>query len=214
MDGLVLDTEPGYCLAWQQAAAELGQTLPAAFYESLTGLPGPIVEQRLCAMWQGDFDKQAFYQLSETFWRRHVHDVGIAVKPGFYELLEIIGQNQIPYCLATNSPAKNALECLQLAGISDCFKIILSRDSVNQGKPAPDIFLAAAEALRVNIRDCLVLEDSYTGIIAASMAGAPSVYIPSTLKPDPHAAALCSQVVAALSELVPLFQAINNTLTD
>ena len=73
------------------------------------------------------------------------------------------------------------------------------RQDVEHGKPAPDIFLKAAELLQVPISRCLVLEDSYAGIEAASRAGAFSVLIPSTKPVDPMAIALCDWMMIDLA---------------
>ena len=109
-------------------------------------------------------------------------------------------QHQIPYCLATNSLAVNAYECLELAGIKEVFSTIITRDDVQHGKPAPDIFLKAAELLQVPISQCLVLEDSHAGIVAASRAGAFSVFIPSTKPFDPLAVELCNVMMVDLAQ--------------
>lgn len=198
MDGLVLDTETTYFVAWQQAAKTMGYELSESFCLSLSGLHYKDVEQKLMALCGADFNLQAFNQLSGIFWLEHVNAHGINIKPGFTQLLEFIVQQQIPYCLATNSRAVNAHECLELAGIKDVFSTIISRDDVQYGKPAPDIFFKAAELLQVPISQCLVLEDSHAGILAASRAGAFSVYVPSTEPADPLALVLCDMMIVDL----------------
>jgi beta-phosphoglucomutase len=191
MDGLVLDTETTYFVAWQQAAKAMGYTLSEAFCLSLSGLHYKDIELKLMASCGADFNLQAFNHLSGIFWREQVNAHGINIKHGFIQLLEFIVQQQIPYCLATNSRAVNAYECLEFAGIKEVFSTIITRDDVEYGKPAPDIFLKAAELLQVPISQCLVLEDSYAGIEAASRAGAFSVFVPSTAPVDPMAVELC-----------------------
>ena len=179
MDGLVLDTETTYFVAWQQAANAMGYALPETFCLSLSGLHYKDIEPKLMALCGADFNLQAFKQLSGIYWREYVSAHGISIKHGFTQLLEFIMHQQIPYCLATNSRAKNAFECLELAGIKDIFSTIITRDDVQQGKPAPDIYLRAAELLQVPISQCLALEDSPAGIVAASRAGAFSIFVPS-----------------------------------
>jgi beta-phosphoglucomutase len=180
MDGLVLDTETTYFVAWQQTAKAMGYTLSESFCLSLSGLHYKDIELKLIDWCGANFNLHTFNHLSGIFWRKHVNTHGIKIKQGFIQLLEFIDQQQIPYCLATNSQAINAYECLELAGIEDIFSIIITRDDVERGKPAPDIFFKAAELLQVPISQCLVLEDSYAGIEAASRAGAFSVFVPST----------------------------------
>ncbi len=199
MDGLVLDTETTYFAAWQQAAKAMGCELSKAFCLSLSGLHNKDIELKLRAGCGADFNLREFNRLSGVFWRQHVNAHGIKIKHGFFQLLEYISQQQIPYCLATNSRAVNAYECLDFAGIKELFSTIITRDDVERGKPAPDIFLKAAGLLQAPIRQCLVLEDSCAGIEAASRAGAFSVFIPSTESVDPIAVELCDLMMTDLA---------------
>lgn len=207
MDGLVLDTESTYFAAWQQTAKVMGYSLSDAFCLSLSGLHYKDIELKLLACCGAEFNLDTFARLSGIFWREQVNAHGIKIKHGFAELLEFIVQQQIPYCLATNSSAVNAVECLEFAGIREIFSIIITRDDVEHGKPAPDIFLKAAELLQVPISRCLVLEDSYAGIEAASRAGAFSVLIPSTDPVDPMAIALCDRMMIDLAHTLRALKA-------
>lgn len=206
MDGLVLDTESTYFVAWQQAAKALGYPLSEAFCMSLSGLHYKDIELNLMASCGEGFNLQAFNHLSGIFWREHVCAHGIKIKHGFIQLLEFIVQQQIPYCLATNSHAVNAYECLEFAGIKGSFSTIITRDDVEQGKPSPDIFLKAAGLLQVPIGQCLVLEDSYAGIEAASRAGAFSVFVPSTEPVNPMAVELCDVMMSDLAQTLIIFK--------
>lgn len=201
MDGLVLDTESTYISAWQQAMQLMGIELDDGFWQSLSGLHHVDVQQRLLGRCGVDFDLSMFNRFSANSWRDYVANAGIALKPGFTELLTLIKQQALPYALATNSLSVNTLECLELAGISDVFSVIITRDDVPCGKPAPDIFLAAAERLMVDIKQCLVLEDSPAGIAAAISAGAFTIYIPSTYPIDCKAAQQCNLIMNDLAEL-------------
>lgn len=207
MDGLVLDTETTYFIAWQQAAASMGYTLSDTVCAALSGLNSDAVTQRLLTEFGSDFDLVTFNNISATVWHDYVNQHGIDVKQGFNELLVFIIQKNIPYCLATNSRIANALECLALAGLSNVFNIIISRDDVQHSKPAPDIFLYAAERLQIPIEQCLVLEDSHAGIIAATRAGAFSIFIPSTQPIDPLTLEYCDVMMPDLSYLLESFRA-------
>ncbi|MBL6986213.1 MAG: HAD family phosphatase [Methylobacter sp.] len=207
MDGLVLDTESTYSIAWQQAAISMGYDFSDDFCLSLSGLHYQDVEKNLLAFCGAEFDLQTFNRLSGECWRDHVDVHGINIKHGFSELLELLVRHKTPYCLATNSRAVNALECLELAGLKEVFSMIVSRDHVQHGKPEPDIFLKAAELLQVDIDRCLVLEDSHTGIVAASRAGAVSVFIPSTAPVDPLTVELCDLMMDDLAQFTHAIRA-------
>ncbi len=179
MDGLIIDTESTYLIAWQQASLKMGYEFTHDFCISMSGLHYQDVENKLLDFCGRDFDLKLFNQLSGALWHEYVNQYGIAVKKGFFNFLEIIQTQNIPFGLATNSRKLNALECLQLANLGGVFSVIVTRDDVKHGKPAPDIFLTAAKALNRPISQCLVLEDSTAGIQAAVNSGACSVFIPS-----------------------------------
>ncbi len=207
MDGLALDTESTYFAAWQQAASAMGYEFSEQFCLLLSGLHYYDIELKLREYCGADFDLQTFNQLSGVFWRDYVSVHGIKVKFGFSELLALLNRQKIPYCLATNSATANALECLGLAGIEEVFSIIVTRDHVPCGKPEPDIFLKAAELMQVDINQCLVIEDSHAGIVAASRAGAVSVFIPSIAQVDPLTIELCDLMVGDLAQLTEAIRA-------
>lgn len=207
MDGLVLDTESTYRRAWRQAAESMGYSLPEVFFLSLSGLPYQTVESKLRTACGADFDLQAFNHAAAGFWRDYVAVHRIKTQPGFTELLAFVIAQRLPFCLATNSRAVNAYECLELAGIKDVFPIIVTRDDVDHGKPAPDIFLKAARLLGVPINECLVLEDSHAGIVAATTAGAFSVFVPSAEPVDPMTVALCDMMMTDLAQVLAAIRA-------
>jgi HAD superfamily hydrolase (TIGR01509 family) len=201
MDGLVLDTETTYSIAWQKASAEMGYDFTEDFCLSMSGLHYQAIEQRLISFCGAGFDLKEFNRLSGNYWHQHVNEQGIPVKKGFFNLLDQLNCKEIPFCLATNSRHVNALKCLKLAGLEGVFSILVSRDDVNKAKPAPDIFLSAAEFLHIPIAHCLVLEDSLTGIKAAVTAGAQSVFIPSVFPVDQAIVDLATYYFNDLDEL-------------
>lgn len=192
MDGLVLDTEVTYISAWRSAGEEMGCEFSEEFCNSLSGLHYQDVEKKLLDYCGQKFDLKKFGKLSGQYWKQQVYQQGIEVKKGVVNLLKWINFNNKPYCLATNSASINALECLRLAKLEGVFPMIIARDHVKQGKPAPDLFLSAAESLKVEISKCLVLEDSKTGILAAEKAGAVSVFVPSVFPVDKNVVELAN----------------------
>ena len=101
------------------------------------------------------------------------------VKPGLQAVLTEINRLGWAYALATNSPRAQALQLLARAGLSGVFNLIIARDQVAKGKPAPDVVYLAARHLAVPPPQCLVLEDSWTGLQASVAAGMRCCLIPS-----------------------------------
>ncbi len=205
MDGLVLDTESIYRHAWQQAANLMGYNFSDDFCLSLSGLPYENVTARILSTYSVDFNLAEFNELSGRCWYVWVNTHGIAIKSGFRPLLDAVIERKIPYCLATNSQAGCARECLAYAGLSDVFTVLVSRDDVQHAKPLPDIFLKAADRLQVKITECLALEDSYTGVMAASRAGAYVVGVPSLWPVDVRMSDHCHLMVKDLNKLLETF---------
>jgi beta-phosphoglucomutase-like phosphatase (HAD superfamily) len=129
------------------------------------------------------------------------------VKTGALELLDYLNECDIPFALATNSRSENAKECLKFADLLGVFKFQSTRDDVALGKPAPDVFLHAADLLQTPIGECWILEDSLTGIVAAKQAGAFSLYIPSINPADSEAADLCDLLLPNLHSVLAIIRA-------
>ena len=177
MDGLVLDTEPTYRFAWQSAAKTMGVALSDEFCHQLSGCQGDDVERKFREQMGSMENLAIFRRLSTADWWAHVQEKGIAVKPGLLNLLGTLVRLNVPYCLATNSTRRNAINCLKLAGLEDAFSIIVSRDDVKRGKPWPDIYVQAAGFLEQQPQCCLAVEDSSIGITSASRAGTVPILI-------------------------------------
>lgn len=207
MDGLVLNTETGYIAAWRQAAEAMGYDLSEEACRSLSGLHYVELERKLITLYGIGFNLTEFNRTAGRFWHEHVNTQGIKVKHGFRELLAILAQQKMPFCLATNSLEANARKCLELAGLKDIFSTIITRDHVQHGKPEPDIFLKAAELLQVGIRRCMVIEDSHAGIEGAFRAGAFSVFIPSVFPVNPLTIELCDLKMNDLAQLADAIRA-------
>ena len=113
--------------------------------------------------------QQLFFELAEN----RLHPM-----PGLHELLGAIEREKIPKGVATSS-ARNYMErILNQFSLLHRFHTTLTAEDVTQGKPHPEIYLAAAQRLGVQPQEMLVLEDSQTGTNAAAAAGAFVVSIP------------------------------------
>ena len=96
---------------------------------------------------------------------------GIESFEGVRELLSTLKSKGFQMAVASSSDGLIVDYILMRLGIKDCFDKIVSGDQVVNGKPAPDIFIKAAERMNLKPSDCLVVEDSINGILAAKAAG-------------------------------------------
>ena len=102
---------------------------------------------------------------------------GIPVKKGLYELLGFLEENGISKAVATSSERIKAEKYLRLGNVIERFDCIVCGDEVIKGKPDPEIFQKVAQKAGFDMKDCIVLEDSENGILAASRAGMKPVFI-------------------------------------
>lgn len=90
---------------------------------------------------------------------------------GIVELLQSLSGQGIRYCIASSSSLERIAIALDAMGLADAFPNVFSAEQVAHGKPAPDLFLLAAQRMQVDPRHCLVVEDSAHGVRAARAAG-------------------------------------------
>lgn len=109
--------------------------------------------------------------------------------------------------VASSSPKFQVEKNLVRAGVREYFDAVVSGEEVLHGKPAPDIFLLAAEKIGIDPKDCYVFEDSINGIRAGVAAGSASVMIPDITQPDEEIRSICAAVCGSLLEVVDEIQA-------
>ena len=121
-------------------------------------------------------------------------------KPGLVTFLEYLHARRVPRAVATSTATAIATDLLERAGVRHHFTVIVGGDQVERGKPAPDIFLAAATRLGSPPDECLVLEDSGPGIRAAAAAGMRPILVPDRSEPAPEVRQLAYAVVGSLAD--------------
>ncbi len=191
MDGLMLDTEPIYRTAWQGAAERVGHEISDEFYATFVGRRVSDCEAMLLQKFGSDFPLPEF--------QNHAREICIALmqkgvprKPGLLELLDFLEDQQVPRAVATSTSRPTALRCL--TDLTLRFHALATGEEVRHGKPAPDIFLLAAQRLNIEPHRCLVLEDSITGTQAGLAAGMKVVVVPDLLEASPQATQVCESL--------------------
>ena len=178
MDGLMVDTEPLYQVSWQQAARELGCEIDDALYARFIGRPTLACEAILIEVFGPSFRLDEFRRRWPGLWREEVGRVGVCAKPGLMEMLEFVRSKHLATAVATSSETEYVNLTLDRAGLRHWFDVVVSGDQVLRGKPAPDIYVEAANRLQVPITQCVALEDSEAGILAVQNAGMVGVLVP------------------------------------
>jgi HAD superfamily hydrolase (TIGR01509 family) len=199
MDGLMFDTERVAQTTWQQAAVEYGYIFPEQTYRGVIGRTLPDVRAFIYKVFGDDFPFDQVYHRKQELLGIYITNHGIPVKPGLIELLEKIESLRLLKAVASSSGKQIIMRNLSAARIdAGRFQAIVGGDEIVRGKPAPDIFLAAAIALGLPASRCLVLEDSNAGIQAAHAAGSIPVMIPDMIPPREETASLAYRILPDL----------------
>jgi len=199
MDGLMLDAEPIYKIAWQRAAVECGHPISEELYFDLIGRSRVDGEDILLGAFGPDFSVEVFRAACGRCEAAAFAEELPAKKPGLDDLLAFLDSHGMPKAVATSTERAQAAAQLGGLGLWDRFNVIATGDEVANGKPAPDLFLLAARRLGIEPSRCLVLEDSEAGVVAAHGAGIEVWVVPDLKPPSPAVEELTQGRFASLA---------------
>lgn len=129
------------------------------------------------------------------------YERGLTVLPGAHDAVTALAA-RYPLAVASSSPRDLIAVALRLAGLDGAFRCVVSSDEVTHGKPAPDVYLLAAERLGIKASQCAAIEDSTNGIRSAVAAGMATIAVPNhTYAPAPESLALARLVLPGLHAL-------------
>lgn len=184
MDGLLIDSEPEWLAVEEEIAAELGFSWEER--DQAYCLGGPLAKVGEYMAVRAGLSEPAGHEIELKIVSRMVDRVGVGVgtMPGATELLRVLKQAGIPLALVSASPRRLVDAALAGSGVSG-FDTIVAGDEVSRTKPFPDPYLTAAARLGVLATDCIVLEDSATGVAAGLASGAFVVAVPHLVPIEP-----------------------------
>jgi HAD superfamily hydrolase (TIGR01509 family) len=206
MDGLLVDTEQVVFRAMQRAAAGIGGEMPFSTFQRMVGLQHAASDVILVEHFGAGFDLDAWSSVVSTHFREEIA-AGVALKSGVAEILDFLDAAGLPRAIATSSSLAAVRQSLGPHSLVDRFHALITRDLQTRGKPHPEPFLKAAEALGIAAQDCLALEDSHNGVRSASSAGMMTVMVPDMLDPTEEMESLCVRVARDLHEVRELLEA-------
>jgi beta-phosphoglucomutase-like phosphatase (HAD superfamily) len=181
-DGTLVDTLQAYEHAWTKAFGAHGMTMAPSWYRERTGLsPEALVEA--AAGEAEELDAEAIQSTAIQH---------------FVELVELVKGNErvvavarahhgsIPMGVVSGGPRVAVQAALERAGILDLFDALVTIEDVDQGKPAPDLYLLALNRLNMEPAECVAYEDTDEGVAAARSAGIRCIDVRPILNPTRH----------------------------
>ena len=172
LDGTLIDNVYQHVLAWKEALDEIGIAVPTWRLHRKLGMSGGLFVQALMAEIGRTMTNEEVARLRESYrtaYRGYARTV--CPLPGAKELLRHLTDSGIPWAIVTSAHRSSALTRLAMLELPDDVMVV-TRDMVRHAKPDPDLFYAAADQLKVETRDCIVVGDSVWDLIAARRAQA------------------------------------------
>ncbi len=210
MDGLLVDTEIVVLRAMQRASAAIGGELPDPVFKRMVGLTNAASDAIVVEHFGPGFDLAAWSADVSAHFREELA-AGIALKTGAVEILDHLDAVGLPRAIATSSSLTSLQQSLGPHGLVERFDALITRDVQTRGKPHPEPYLKAAEALGVDPADCLALEDSHNGVRAAAAAGMMTIMVPDMLDPTEEMETLTIRIARDLHEVRELLAAQADT---
>ena len=208
LDGVILDTEKLYTRFWQEAAQFYGYPMTREQALGMRSLSRGIGEAKLKSYFGESIDYEQVRTKRVELMSAYIEKEGVEAKPGIVELLDYLDAYGIKRAIATSSPLDRTREYLSKVGLLDRFDELVSGHMVEKGKPEPDIYLYAASKLDLSPNECMVLEDSPAGILAAHRAGCVPVMVPDQDRPSEETRKLLYAVAESLCDVPALLKNI------
>ncbi|WP_420640549.1 HAD family hydrolase [Candidatus Leptofilum sp.] len=178
MDGLMVDSEPLSQQAWDEYLRPYGHQLTEEIVSNIIGLRADVSTPTIKELFNLPEPVPVIIEKRAAIYSQ-IRANGVPIMPGLHELHAEIARRQLTWGVATSSPRHHAQEILQQLGLLDRCQAIAAGGEVTHGKPQPDIYLLAAERLGIPPQNCLALEDSGPGSLAATRAGMTTIAIPN-----------------------------------
>ena len=211
MDGLMVDTESLATEAFIHSAKKQGYDMTKEETLSVLG----FTTKSIYEFWENYFKNSdvSGKQLVDDHYK-YIENIlfttGPRKMPYIEELLKYLKESNYKVAVASSSNMNHIINNMEKTGLKKYIDEFASGAEVENGKPAPDVFLLAAERLGVKPEECLVLEDSKAGVIAGSSAGAKVIMVPDMFKPDEECKERTYRIVGNLGEVISILEEKNN----
>ncbi|MFN3402729.1 MAG: HAD family hydrolase [Cytophagaceae bacterium] len=184
MDGVIVDNHLFHYRAWVDFCSKYDITINEEIY--YTRMSGKTNDVLVKMFFGGNIQPEKVRDLGEEKEAVYRELIQKDIQPvtGLIPFLQDLKNSGIPLAVATNAPLSNINFTLQATGTQQFFSKIIDASMVSKGKPSPEIYLKAASELNTIPENCLVFEDSFTGIEAARAAGMKVAGVATTHKMD------------------------------
>jgi beta-phosphoglucomutase len=170
MDGVIVNSNPVHREAWEVYNRSLGIETTEAMHQRMYGKRNDQIIRDYMGAHLTDLEASEHGAAKERLYRELIGPkLHSSLVPGVRQFLS--RHRDLPMAVASNAEPENVTFVLDAAGLRPFFRAVVDGHQVTHPKPAPDVFLKAAELLGAAPADCIVFEDSYSGVAAGLAAG-------------------------------------------
>ena len=184
MDGVIFDSERALIDGWVEISHKYGFVADYEVAKACIGVKLQRTKEIYLEHFGPDFPFDEYQQEVRDNYEALYDTPNIPIKLGVVDFVKKLKANGYTLAIASSTVLSAVERQVRAAGIREYFDVVLGGDDVKDGKPAPDIYLMAAEKLGKDPSQVIVIEDSYNGIKAASAAGAKAIMVPDILPPN------------------------------
>lgn len=180
MDGVIIDSNPYHKIAWKTFCEQHGFDLRDDYLEE--NIYGRTDKDALPILFNRQLDPELIQEYGDEINATYRDVYSPYIKPlnGFVNFLEMLKKNNIPYAIATSAPPVNVEYVLSHLKLVSDFNTIIDATQITNSKPDPEIYLTASSRLGIKAANCIVFEDSLSGIESAQAAGMKVVGLTTT----------------------------------
>ncbi|MEA3187622.1 MAG: beta-phosphoglucomutase [Chthoniobacter sp.] len=179
-DGVIIDSSAHHEESWERLAAEIAKPLPPGHFKRGFGMKNEFIIPQLLAWTEDKAEIERLSLRKEALYRNVVQERGLVPLPGVEAWLRELSAAKVPCAVGSSTHRLNIETALEMIHLRQYFSHIVSSEDVTNGKPAPDVFLRAAEKISLPPQRCVVFEDAHVGIEAARRAGMHVVALATT----------------------------------
>jgi sugar-phosphatase len=205
MDGLIIDSEPYWRKSMIKVLATVGLNLTEEQCAMTTGLRFDHVLEYWFEKYP--WTHKSLLEVHEEVLNEMEHAIlhEAQLLPGVFESIDLFRSKGYKLAIASSSAMRLIRACVHRLNGEKIFDTVISAEHEEYGKPHPSVFLTAAKDLHVNPLDCLVLEDSMMGLIAAKAARMQCVLVPAPENFDNPKSAIADWKLHSLLEIDSIF---------
>lgn len=200
-DGVLVDSSRQHEESWHRLAREEGLPLFPGFFLQTFGMKNEWIIPHILR-WTKDPEEAVRLGLrKEVLFREIVAESGLALCPGAREWAEELCRRGVPTAIASSTQRANIELVLDRLALRANFPTVIAAEDVSHGKPDPEVFLLAADRLRVPPERCVVFEDAPAGVEAGKRGGMKVVALTTTRPPEALPGA--DRIIADLGAATP-----------